>query len=319
MSRRSRVAVTLSALAPLAIAGIGKIPGVSPSPQPPNLSAIDAPLPGAPPGPPVTPPPAAPADQPACLTKFAGAAGLPVHGSADSASAQTVICRQGYALSFNATTHNPDWVVERLTPAQLEVKFARDDAFAPDPALGSLTPTLDDYKSGDVDNKHYQRGHQAPNQDFASSKQMGAESFYMSNMSPQVGAFNGGIWRVLEGQVRMWVTCTEHSDLFVITGPIYRRHDREIGADRVWVPKAYYKIVYDAVHSRAVGFILDNTKADHPGGDFSSFVQPIAEIERETGLNFFAKLPKRGQDMLEKDRAAPWGHISQCDDPAGAG
>jgi endonuclease G len=318
MSKTRKTSVLLSAIAPVAIAAIGQVPGFSPAAQPPDLSSIDAPLPGAASTPPVTPPPPAPAGQAACLTKFAGDAGLPVHRSADSASAQTVICRQGYALSFNATTHNPDWVVERLTPAQLEVKFARDDAFAPDPALGSLTPTLDDYKAGDVDNKHYQRGHQAPNQDFASSKQMGEESFFLSNMSPQVGAFNGGIWRVLEGQVRMWVTCTQHSDLFVITGPIYRNHDREIGADRIWVPKAYYKIVYDAVQGRAVGFILDNAKADRPGGDFSGFIQPIAEIERETGLNFFAKLTKHGQDTLELDRATPWGHISQCTDPAGA-
>jgi endonuclease G len=310
---KRRLASLLAILAPLAIAALAKVPGVSPQARPPSV-LVDAPLPGAPPAG-IAPAPT-PAGQTACLARYAADVGLPVHRSRDAASAQTVICRQGYALSFNVTTHNPDWVVERLTPAQLADKFPRDDAFAPDPLLGATSPTLDDYRAGDSAGVHYQRGHQAPNQDFASSQQMGMESFYMSNMSPQIGAFNGGIWRVLEGQVRLWVTCTHHSDLLVVTGPIYRNHDREIGANRVWVPKAYYKIVYDLQQDVAVGFVLDNAKADQAGDDFSGYVQPIAEIERQTGLDFFSRLSVRGRKLIEGTPGTPWGHIARCSDPA---
>lgn len=310
MSGKRAAAMFAGGAAPLLLSGIALTPLASHTA--PDLSEIAAPLPGAPRTPIVKPAP--PPGLAQCLARFAGGIGLPVHRSDDAASAQIVVCRDGYALSFNATTHNPDWVVERLNPQQLEHKFDRKDDFQPDSMLGASTPQLADYTGPEAD--PYQRGHQAPSEDFASNQKEGAESFYLSNMSPQIGGFNGGIWRVLEGQVRKWVTCTDHSDIVVITGPIYRDTKTRIGADQLWVPKAYYKIVYDVNQGQAVGFILDNMKASKPGGDFSQYVQPIAEIERETGLDFFSKLTTRGHTVIESRRGTPWGHIGSCTDPA---
>ena len=53
-----------------------------------------------------------------------------------------MICRRGYALSFNTVTFNPDWVIERLTRTQLIGTAKRGDRFLPDPVIGDHSPSL---------------------------------------------------------------------------------------------------------------------------------------------------------------------------------
>ena len=48
-----------------------------------------------------------------------------------------------------------------------------------------------------------------------------SESFYMSNMSPQVPGFNRGIWKNLEEEVRNWVEAFD--SVYIITGPILEK------------------------------------------------------------------------------------------------
>ena len=267
---------------------------------------------------PVTPAaPAAPVQDPAalrtCLQRFARV-GLPRFRGDDALDDQIgPICRRGYALSFNRGTNNPDWVLERLTPATLRGAARRRDNFSPDPLLGLFSPTRADFNRSGFD-----RGHQAPAADAKFDQTVMDESFYMSNMSPQVGiGFNRGQWKLLEEAVRAWVLCGGREDVVVMTGPIYGDADRRIGpATRpIRVPAAYYKIVYDMDSGRAVGFRLDNRK--HRRTELAAFVVPIAEIEEATGLDFFPALSRRRQNQLEADKGAPWGHDEACDNLGG--
>jgi len=52
----------------------------------------------------------------------------------------------------------------------------------------------------------------------AFSVQTMADSFFMSNMSPQKPAFNRGIWKRLEEQVRQ--IAIREKAIYVVTGPI---------------------------------------------------------------------------------------------------
>ncbi|MDP1171868.1 DNA/RNA non-specific endonuclease, partial [Klebsiella pneumoniae] len=79
-----------------------------------------------------------------CLARFSPV-GLPRHRGDDVALKQILICRDGYALSFNKATRNPDWVIERLTPAALKGAAKRADKFQKDPAAGEFSPTPQDY------------------------------------------------------------------------------------------------------------------------------------------------------------------------------
>ena len=92
----------------------------------------------------------------------------------------------------------PAWVIYRLTKQQALTKAAkRDDNFKEDPSVPTGSATLADYRRSG-----YDRGHLAPAADMAYSRQTMEDSFFMSNMSPQRPAFNRGIWKDLEAQVR---------------------------------------------------------------------------------------------------------------------
>ena len=243
----------------------------------------------------------------ACLARFK-VVGLPVLRSEDARAEQfpRVICRRGYALSFNTRTLNPDWVIERLSPSELRGKAARSDAFPTDVLLGKFSPVRTDYTGSGFD-----RGHQAPAADSRFDQQVMNDSFYMSNMSPQVGiGFNRGQWKYLEEAVRAWVLCGGHTDVVVMTGPIYGDSVRVLPKRGILVPKAYYKIVYDVRTNRAVGFRLDNRA--HAKTDLQAFIVPIERLEDETGIDFFPVFPRRQQSQLEKPQGILWGHDQSC-------
>ena len=68
-----------------------------------------------------------------------------------------------------------------------------------DPLVKTGSARDADYKASG-----YDRGHLAPAADMGWSTQAMQESFYYSNMSPQLPAFNRGIWKQLEELVRDW-------------------------------------------------------------------------------------------------------------------
>ncbi|MET3667936.1 DNA/RNA non-specific endonuclease [Caulobacter sp. 1776] len=259
----------------------------------------------APPTPPPPPPVVDPAVQAACLARFKDV-GLP-HLRSESAQAEQapVVCRRGYALSFNKKTLNPDWVIERLTKAELIGTAQRRDNFHKDDLVPD-SPTPEDYTNTGRD-----RGHQAPAADAKFSQPVMDDSFAMTNMSPQVGiGFNRGQWKYLEEAVRAWVLCGGREDIIVMTGPIYGDSVERFGPRKIWGPAAYYKIVYDVRSGRAVGFKLPNVKLKK--AELETYVVPIADIEDETGIDFFRALTRRRQAQLETSRGVAWGHGQAC-------
>lgn len=239
----------------------------------------------------------------ACLKRY-DPMGLPRHmgDAAFAEQSRPAICREGYALSFNKVTRNPDWVIERITPAMIVGDANRKNNFKTDPAATN-SPTDKDYAGSG-----YDQGHQAPAADFKYSQPATDQSFYMSNMSPQVGlGFNRSEWARLEGLVRDWGKCAGRDDIIIVTGPIYGDSRAKIGPNAdIAVPKAYYKIAYDVRSRRAVGFRLENEA--HKTGDLFRHIESIREIETATGLDFFTALPKRRQNQLEIPKGVAWGH-----------
>jgi endonuclease G len=63
----------------------------------------------------------------------------------------------------------------------------------------------------------------------------------MTNMSPQAGSLNRGIWKLLETSVRGWVVQRNQS-YTIYVGGVYDANDPKIGQGVV-VPHGFYKIV----------------------------------------------------------------------------
>ncbi|HEX8623578.1 MAG TPA: DNA/RNA non-specific endonuclease [Allosphingosinicella sp.] len=314
-SRSSKSVKVLGGAAPLAVAALalalsdGDTP-VTAKHHTPTVS-VSAGGPAAAPIPPRADLPSPPKDfLPAeCLKQFQ--IDFPHHRGDDVARRQTKVCREGYLLSFNVDTQSPDWVMERLSQADLVGPAKRTNKFLDDP---KLVPDADS-DNADYLKTGFDRGHQAPAADAKFSQRVMDESFYFTNMSPQRGiGMNRGAWKFLEEATRSWVMCGGHPDLYVITGPIYgtlEGNPRSIGNPPVAVPRAYYKIVYDAQLGRAVGFVLPNTKIGSRI-DLQDYVWKIADIETETGLNFFRTLDQRTQAQMKDNPGVAWEHRGAC-------
>ena len=94
----------------------------------------------------------------------------------------------GFTLEYDESTEQAFWVAYELTRSEVARTVRRTDDFRPDPNISTGSAILSDYKGSG-----YDRGHLAPAGDMKFSRQTMIESFYMSNMSPQLPAFNRGI------------------------------------------------------------------------------------------------------------------------------
>ena len=225
------------------------------------------------------------------------------------------ICRPGYALLHNRETKNPDWVVELLTREDLRGTAERKDNFKVEPEIPrgeNKRAELCNYKRSGFD-----RGHQAPAADFKRDQELMDDSFYLSNMAPQVGpSFNRGIWARLEERVRDLVRSRKR--LYVITGPVYDAPDLG-GPDKefIWgtcerrddrsgvaVPDGFYKIVYDPRRQRALAFLFPNERLRNRKA--KEFRASVRDVEELTGLNFFPRMSRRTQNILELNEGEMW-------------
>ena len=167
-----------------------------------------------------------------------------------------LVDRTGYAFLYSEKHEQPLWVCYKLTKAEVLNKVAkRKDNFRLDPVIKTGSAILADYKGSG-----YDRGHLAPAEDMAWSKRAMSESFFLTNMSPQVPALNRGMWRILEEQIRKWAV--KEQELYIMTGPIIRSNYKTIGPNKVTVPQWYYKVIvdYHQPEIKAIAFMIPNRK-----------------------------------------------------------
>ncbi|HYC03262.1 MAG TPA: DNA/RNA non-specific endonuclease [Azospirillaceae bacterium] len=242
----------------------------------------------------------------ACGPKLAGV-GAPVTAEARDL---TGLCRDGYALAHDDRLRVPLWVVQRLTPERLAGTADRReqrDPFAADPDLSEeARATLADYR-----NSGYDRGHMAPAADMKASAEAMRQSFYLSNMAPQVGPdMNRGIWARLEEAVRDWAC--DRGELVVLTGPVFEsRPVRTLGGKgRVAIPDAFWKLAYDPARREAVAFVLPNAPVPLQGRPartvLGGHMLTIDALEARTGLDLLPALEDGLEATVEASAPALW-------------
>ena len=207
--------------------------------------------------------------------------------------ADTIIDRPGYALGYSEYHEQAAWVIYIMPREEATTKEAqRTNKFRSDPQIPTGSATTGDYRRSG-----YDRGHLAPAADMAFFGQTMADSFFMSNMSPQKPAFNRGIWKDLEALVRAFAI-TERK-IVVVTRPILpKKKSVTIGTNQVTVPTHYFKVIFDLTPpQKMIGFILPNEGSDEP---LATFAVTVDAVEKVTGLNFFSKVPKEEQERLER-------------------
>lgn len=197
-----------------------------------------------------------------------------------------------YTLSYNEQHEQADWVAYELTSEEKIKRFNRTNKFLPDPLVITNSSNNSDYgKSG------YDRGHLAPASDMEWSMTAVAESFYYSNMSPQVPGFNRGVWKRMEGLVRAWAVV--NNSIYIVTGPVLTNGLATIGPDKVSVPKYFYKVIldYSEPSIKGIGFIIANASSQEP---LQNFAVTIDSVEKFSGIDFYTQLPDLQENLIEK-------------------
>src|SRR5574344_960277 len=211
-----------------------------------------------------------------------------------------------YTICYRESYEEAEWAAYELDKSELTKASSRTDDFRPDPLITTGSATLADYRSSG-----YDRGHLAPAADFSFSPKAMSESFYLSNMTPQAPAFNRGIWKELEEQVRTWAE--NFGRVYVVCGPVLDSPASSlssIGADKVAMPRALYKVILapvykdaddastpgDAAKIIAVGFVIPNKGCD---GSVWDFAVSVDSAEKRTGLDFYALLDDVSENAVE--------------------
>ncbi|MCH2231900.1 MAG: DNA/RNA non-specific endonuclease [Crocinitomicaceae bacterium] len=206
-----------------------------------------------------------------------------------------LIHHAGYSLSYSEQAEQAEWVYYKLTSANFNDGIKRSNDFRIDPYIFDGSADLTDYT-----HSGYDRGHLAPAGSMKLSVQSMSQSFFMSNMSPQIPGFNRGVWKRLEEKVRYWTG--SHDSIFVATGPILDNPIDTIGPNQVIVPRAYYKtlLAFGDNKIKGIAFLLPHEASDK---SLYSFAVSIDSIESITNIDFYYDLELSIQDEVESNNS----------------
>ena len=153
-----------------------------------------------------------------------------------------VLCNSFFAVVYdddrNANIFSTEIAQERVK------KTPRTDDFRADKRIAD-SPTPADYT-----NSGYDRGHMVPAANADDPKEM-SDTFFMTNMTPQLPSVNRVAWKNLEERIR------SVPFKWVVTGAHYSASPKVIGKNKVPVPDFLYKVAFFESGNVAV-YIVDN-------------------------------------------------------------
>ncbi|MBO5815280.1 MAG: DNA/RNA non-specific endonuclease [Bacteroidales bacterium] len=212
---------------------------------------------------------------------------------------------RNYSFGWSQEDRVALWVAYPLCRLYTNGSVGRTNEWALDPLLGEDSAAPFGGYAGS-----YARGHQLPSADRQCCYEANAQTFYGTNMTPQLNAHNEKIWADLEAKVRGYANTSDTT--YVVTGVIVSpssKKEKDSYGNSVTVPDAYFKAVLKYSKSSTLGawnaaaFYLEH-KA-YSGNVTKEHSMSVDELEELTGIDFFVNLPvKIGEDQAAKLEAA---------------
>ena len=149
---------------------------------------------------------------------------------------------RNYTVNYSQTYYSALWTAYTLTNADVtggqtsSKNWTTNESIFGGEYQVTVTSKNGSYPSNYQNADLYSRGHQIPNADRTSSSTANAQTYYVSNQTPQIqNKFNGSIWGSLETAARGFVVTnsgnanykadyTKTDVLYVITGPCYGKY-----------------------------------------------------------------------------------------------
>lgn len=216
------------------------------------------------------------------------------------------LCYHDYFSYYSPQLKIPLYSAQIIYPNS-SYQEPRTDDFMQDPSLNSLSQA----KNQDYLKTGFDRGHLAPAANMSSADgQAVAQSFYFTNIAPQVVSLNRGIWKRLEFKI---TSSAQSSAKLVYTGVV--PGSETIGKSEVNVPTYFYKAVLDLKDFSQTYYLMPNvpivtqhTKKLPPGNpsypvttpsmsyncnsycDLNNFALTREQFTEKTKINHFPKL-----------------------------
>ena len=223
-------------------------------------------------------------------------------------SSENLISHKALFLVYDEQHEQAKWVLHKISTNILDGKVSRTNDFRIDPLVKSGSAEEKDYflktkkENGkfNYDGFGYDRGHLAPSADFRWSKKALSESYYYSNMSPQLPTFNRERWAELESLIRGYVYDNK-SDLIVYTGPILNLNLKKVprSVNGVSIPEQFFKVVIDFKAKKAIAYLMSQEKSNYP---IEYYATTIDEIEALTGIDFLHQLDDEIEALIENQK-----------------
>lgn len=221
--------------------------------------------------------------------------------------------QRNYTILYDDDLYAALWVAYPLCASH--TSSGREETWGYDPHVpresqtsvkagyGASEPTVNYPKN------FYARGHQIPNADRSAVPEMQAQTYYSTNMTPQLqNGFNGHIWAKLEEAVRMEIPVGD--TLYVVTGAVFEKYGADENVKTILnkndsktlpVPNYYWKALLKVQRdgeaitgASTIGFWLPHS--DLKGQSHTDYVVSVDQIEEWTGFDLFPSLP----DTMEK-------------------
>ncbi len=217
---------------------------------------------------------------------------------------------RNFSMLFDTSERIAYWVAYPLNKMYIG-NVSRTNDFRPDPFFAFTQQMTSSIKG-------YDRGHQIPSGDRTATEEMNSQTFYYSNMTPQLAGFNQKIWVDMESRVRNWMNYSD--TLYVVTGAVLKTKDgnesvqyvKDKNGNSIAVPNYYFKVLLNLKFSgasrtyKAIGFWFDH-KANS-GPLTAAYALSVDDVERRTGFDFFSNLPAEIQAQVESKYAPQeWG------------
>ncbi len=228
--------------------------------------------------------------------------------------------QRNYTILYDLDTYTSYWVAYPL--CYDHITSGREEIWGYDPRVKPYhqTKVTNGYgvscPTENYPKNFYARGHQLPNADRNAVPQMQQQTYYSTNITPQIQyGFNAGIWKNLETAVR---ACVPQGDtLYVVTGAAFRKVGENLAAKKIVnkndgkslpVPNYYWKVLLKVKRSGgvvddaiAIGFWMPHRDLKSYG--YPSFAVSVDQIEAWTGFDMFVNLPEFVQNKAESNES----------------
>lgn len=218
---------------------------------------------------------------------------------------------RNYSFGWSAQNHLAIWVAYPLCDDYLgSLKRTDDWDFDPDVPANEQANLTSSYVN--TDGCSWDRGHQLPSGDRTCCAAANNQTFYFSNMTPQLGALNQQFWQNLENNVRYYSSNVD--TLYVVTGAIMEgsKHNAKDRSGLICpCPGKYFKALLGKMkkstsgHSGwiAAGFLVEHKAYNNTST--KDVCVSIRDLEKAAGLDFFPALKEvvgeETYDLIEKE------------------